>query len=132
MRTYFIPCLLLIISASSFSQAPVYLDPVQPVEIRVQDLLGRMTLEEKASQLNNNSPAIPRLNIPAYDWWNEALHGVARAGLATSFPQPIGLAATFNVSYIYKMGVMISDEARAKFHQFQLEGKHGLYEGLTF
>jgi len=103
-----------------------------PLETRVQELLKQMTLEEKASQINNTSPAIERLKIPAYNWWNEALHGVARAGLATSFPQPIGLAATFNDVAIYKMGVMISDEARAKYNQFQREGKRSLYEGLTF
>jgi beta-glucosidase len=115
-----------------FAQSPAYLNSSLPLETRVQDLLGRMTLEEKASQINNTSPAISRLQIQAYNWWNEALHGVARAGLATSFPQPIGLAATFNDDAIYKMGVMISDEARAKYNQFQREGKHGLYEGLTF
>ncbi|MGN6400305.1 MAG: glycoside hydrolase family 3 C-terminal domain-containing protein [Flavisolibacter sp.] len=115
-----------------WSQTPAYLNPHLPTQIRVQDLLKRMTLEEKASQINNTSPAIERLHIAAYNWWNEALHGVARAGLATSFPQPIGLAATFDSSAIYKMAVMISDEARAKYHQFAKEGKHGLYEGLTF
>lgn len=125
-------CWFLLFSASSFAQSPGYLNTSLPVETRVQDLLKRMTLEEKASQINNTSPGIERLKIPAYNWWNEALHGVARAGLATSFPQPIGLAATFNDKAIYKMGVMISDEARAKYNQFQHEGKFGLYEGLTF
>ena len=114
------------------AQMPPYLDATLPVEVRVQDLLKRMTLDEKASQINNTSPAVERLHIPAYNWWNEALHGVARAGLATSFPQPIGLAATFNSKAIYTMGVMVSDEARAKYHQFVKEGKRGLYEGLTF
>ena len=123
---------LIFLSVSLHAQPPRYLDPTQPLETRVYDLLGRMTLEEKASQINNTSPAIDRLKIPAYNWWNEALHGVARAGLATSFPQPIGLAATFNNAAIYKMGVIISDEARAKYQQFNREGKHGLYEGLTF
>lgn len=122
----------LFFSIDLFGQTPVYLDSSQPPEARVQDLLAKMTLEEKASQVNNASPAIERLKIPAYNWWNEALHGVARAGLATSFPQPIGLAATFNDDAVYKMGVMISDEARAKYHHFFSEGKHGLYEGLTF
>ena len=124
--------LMLFYVSSLWSQAPAYLNPHLSTEIRVQDLLKQMTLEEKASQINNTSPAIERLHIPAYNWWNEALHGVARAGLATSFPQPIGLAATFDSSAIYKMAVMISDEARAKYHQFIKEGKHGLYEGLTF
>ncbi|MBL7701886.1 MAG: glycoside hydrolase family 3 C-terminal domain-containing protein [Ferruginibacter sp.] len=123
---------LILFAVNSFAQTPAYLNSSLPVETRVQDLLGKMTLEEKASQINNTSPAIPRLQITAYNWWNEALHGVARAGLATSFPQPIGLAATFSDKAIYKMGVMISDEARAKYNQFQREGKYGLYEGLTF
>ncbi|MEO6541263.1 MAG: glycoside hydrolase family 3 C-terminal domain-containing protein [Ferruginibacter sp.] len=132
MKKHFIFCLFILFAGQSLAQKPVYPDPAYSLEIRVQDLLKRMTPEEKASQLNNTSPAIERLHIPAYNWWNEALHGVARAGLATSFPQPIGLAATFNTDAIYKMGVIISDEARAKFHRFQREGKHGLYEGLTF
>ncbi|MFM6923944.1 MAG: glycoside hydrolase family 3 protein, partial [Ferruginibacter sp.] len=132
MKKSFILFLLFFSAAGLFAQSPAYLNPAQDLETRVQDLLGRMTLEEKASQVNNTSPAIERLKIPAYNWWNEALHGVARAGLATSFPQPIGLAATFNDKAIYKMGVMISDEARAKYNQFQQEGKTGLYEGLTF
>ncbi|MGZ3915941.1 MAG: glycoside hydrolase family 3 C-terminal domain-containing protein [Flavisolibacter sp.] len=114
------------------SQSPLYLRPELPTEVRVQDLLSRLTLEEKASQINNQSPSIERLHIPAYNWWNEALHGVARAGLATSFPQPIALAAIFDSAAIYKMAVMISDEARAKYHQFVREGQRGLYEGLSF
>ena len=124
MKKHFSFWFLLFFTVNSLAQLPL--------ETRVQELLKQMTLEEKASQVNNTSPAIERLKIPAYNWWNEALHGVARAGLATSFPQPIGLAATFNDAAIYKMGVMISDEARAKYNQFQREGKHGLYEGLTF
>lgn len=132
MRTIFVYCFFLLFSTNLLAQIPDYLNPKLSIENRVQDLLKRMTLEEKASQINNTSPAIARLSIPAYNWWNEALHGVARAGLATSFPQPIGLAATFNSDAIYRMGVIVSDEARAKYHQFIKEGKHGLYEGLTF
>jgi len=132
LKKNFLFSCLLFFPVSLLAQTPLYLDPTQPLELRVRDLLSRMTLEEKASQINNTSPAIDRLKIPAYNWWNEALHGVARAGLATSFPQPIGLAATFNDSAIYKMGVIISDEARAKYQQFVREGKHDLYEGLTF
>ncbi|RZK48212.1 MAG: hypothetical protein EOO99_10900 [Pedobacter sp.] len=116
----------------SYGQSKLYLDSQLPIETRVHDLLKQMTLEEKALQMDNRTPAIPRLNIPAYDWWNEALHGVARAGLATSFPQPIGLAAGFNPASIAKMGQIISDEARAKYHQFQREGNFGPYTGLTF
>ncbi len=132
MKKSFIFYLLLFSATRLLAQSPAYLNLSLPLETRVQDLLKQMTIEEKASQINNTSPAISRLKIPAYNWWNEALHGVARAGLATSFPQPIGLAATFNDKAIYKMGVMVSDEARAKYNQFQREGKHGLYEGLTF
>lgn len=123
---------LFFLPASLCAQEPAYLNSRLPVEQRVQDLLKRMTLEEKASQIDNAAPAIPRLQLPAYNWWNEALHGVARAGLATSFPQPVALAATFNRDAIYHMGELISDEARAKYHQFKKEGKHDLYEGLTF
>ncbi len=132
LKNSFIFCLLLFFATGSSAQLPAYLNSSLPLETRVQDLLKQMTLEEKASQINNTSPEIVRLKVPAYNWWNEALHGVARAGLATSFPQPIGLAATFNNKAIYKMGEIISDEARAKYNQFQREGKHGLYEGLTF
>lgn len=114
------------------AQEAPYFNQKLPLETRVQDLLKRMTLEEKALQMDNRTPAIPRLQIPAYDWWNEALHGVARAGLATSFPQPIGLAATFNTEGIFTMGTIVSDEARAKHHQFIREGNRGEYTGLTF
>jgi beta-glucosidase len=96
---------------------PVYLDPSQPINVRVNDLVEGMTLEEKASQLVNQSRAIPRLHIPAYDWWSEALHGVAYAGTATVFPEPIGLAATFDDSLIHEMAVVIGTEARAKHNQ---------------
>ena len=85
------------------AQAPLYLDPAQPIEIRVNDLVARMTLEEKISQLVNQSREVPRLQIPAYDWWSEALHGVAGPGFATVFPEPIGLAATFDVPLIHQM-----------------------------
>ena len=119
-------------SLFSFAQKQIYQNSKLPLETRVKDLLNRMTLEEKASQMNNATPAIDRLKIPAYDWWNEALHGVARAGLATSFPQPIGLAATFNTDGIFTMGTMVSDEARAKHHQFIKEGNRSIYTGLTF
>jgi beta-glucosidase len=132
LKRSFIFCYILFFTLRLPAQPPAYLNTALPLETRVQDLLNRMTLDEKASQINNTSPAIARLQIPAYNWWNEALHGVARAGLATSFPQPIGLAATFNNNAIYTMGEMISDEARAKYNQFQREGKHSLYEGLTF
>ena len=78
-----------------------YLNPSLPIDKRVDDLISRMTLEEKASQLVNQSRGIPRLGIPEYDWWSEALHGVARAGIATVFPEPVGLAATFDSPLIH-------------------------------
>ena len=99
---------------------------------RVNELIGRMTLEEKISQLMNDSPAIERLNIPAYNWWNECLHGVARAGRATVFPQAIGLAATWDKNLALREATAISDEARAKYHEFVRRGKRNIYEGLTF
>jgi beta-glucosidase len=101
-------------------------------EKRAQDLVAKMTLEEKVTQMVYNSPAIPRLDVPAYNWWSEALHGVARAGVATVFPQAIGLAATFDEKLIYDVAEVISIEARAKFHEFQRKGDHGIYKGLTF
>ena len=114
------------------SGPPVYLDPAQPVNVRVDDLVSRMTLEEKASQLVNQSRAIPRLKIPEYDWWSEALHGVARAGTATVFPEPIGLAATFNAPLIHQMATAIGQEARAKHNQAVRAGRRDIYEGLDF
>jgi beta-glucosidase len=112
--------------------AQIYQDPSQPMEKRVDDLLSRMTLEEKASQLLSESPAIDRLGVPAYDWWNECLHGVARAGRATVFPEPIGLAATWDTDLLYRVATAISDEARAKHEEFVRRGKRGIYQGLTF
>jgi beta-glucosidase len=91
-----------------------------------------MTLEEKALQLQHQAPAIERLGIPEYNWWNECLHGVARAGRATVFPQAIGLAATWDAELLHRVATAISDEARAKHHDFARRGKRGLYEGLTF
>jgi beta-glucosidase len=95
-------------------------------------LVAQMTIEEKMSQMLYESPAIERLHIPAYNWWNEALHGVARAGVATVFPQAIGLAATFDPKLIEKIGDVVSTEGRAKFNEFSRKGDHGIYKGLTF
>ncbi len=103
-----------------------------PFQQRVDDLVARMTLEEKVSQMMDQAPAIPRLGIPEYNWWNECLHGVARAGLATVFPEPIGSAASFDADLINRIGNATSDEARAKYNDFIRQGKHGRYEGLTF
>ena len=102
---------------------PPYLDPDLDFEARARDLVSRMTVEEKVSQLTNQAAAIPRLGVPAYEWWNECLHGVARAGVATVFPQAIGLAATFDEPLIHEMAEVIADEARAKHHQFVPPGQ---------
>jgi beta-glucosidase len=125
---------LLLASCSSLQQkAPdLHRDPSAPLARRVDDLLGRMTLDEKVSQLMNNSPGIERLGVPAYNWWNECLHGVARAGRATVFPQAIGLAATWDTGLMSRTATAISDEARAKHHEFVRRGKRGIYQGLTF
>ena len=107
-------------------------DPDRPLEERVDDLVGRMTLDEKVKQTLYNAPAIERLGVPAYNWWNEALHGVARAGRATVFPQAIGLAATWDSEIMFRVATTISDEARAKHHDAVKKGRRGIYEGLTF
>src|SRR5512147_2134496 len=109
-----------------------YQNPALSVETRVNDLVGRMTVEEKISQMMNTAPAIDRLGIPAYDWWNECLHGVGRAGLATVFPQAIGLGATWDEDLIFRVSTTISDEARAKHHEFVRNNSRKRYQGLTF
>jgi len=111
---------------------PPYLNPSLPISQRVDDLVSRMTLQEKVLQMQHTAPAIPRLGIPSYDWWNEALHGVARSGYATVFPQAIGMAATWDSNLIYEEGRVIATEARAKYNQAQREGNHSIYYGLTF
>ena len=111
---------------------PVYKDPSQPIDQRVDDLVSRMTLEEKVSQMQNVATAIPRLGIPEYDWWNEALHGVARAGIATVFPQAIGLAATWDQNLIHDVGDVVSTEARAKHNEAVRNNDFSRYKGLTF
>jgi beta-glucosidase len=113
-------------------QKPKYLDTKLSFEERADDLVSRMTLEEKVSQMVYTAPAIPRLGIAEYNWWNECLHGVARNGLATVFPQAIGLAATWDRDLIYYVGTVISDEARAKYNDALKNNKHGIYQGLTF
>jgi beta-glucosidase len=120
------------LSTPQNTATPVYKDPRAPIEKRVDDLLSRMTIDEKISQMQNDSPAIDRLGVPAYNWWNESLHGVARAGRATVFPQAIGLAATFDSDWMFRVATAISDEARAKHHEFVRRGKRAIYQGLTF
>ena len=99
---------------------------------KAKELVSKMTVEEKASQLRHNAPAIPRLNVPEYNWWSEALHGVARAGIATSFPQAIGMAASFDKELLFQVGEAIATEGRAKYNMFSSEGDRGIYKGLTF
>jgi beta-glucosidase len=111
---------------------PTYQNPDFPIDERVNDLVGRMTLDEKVKQMLYDAPAIERLGVPAYNWWNEALHGVARSGRATVFPQAIGLAATWDTDLMRRVASAISDEARAKYHDALRKGRHGIYEGLTF
>lgn len=107
-------------------------DPDLSIDNRVNDLVNRLTLTEKIEQLNYDAPAIERLDIPAYNWWNECLHGVGRAGKATVFPQAIGMAASWNTELLGEIGEVISDEARAKFNKFQELEKTDIYYGLTF
>ena len=109
-----------------------YRDESLSFEERAKDLLSRMTLEEKLSQMTYQSQPIERLGIPAYNWWNEALHGVARAGTATMFPQAIGLAAMFDDQELYEIADIIATEGRAKYKAYSEEGDRGIYKGLTF
>jgi beta-glucosidase len=115
------------------TQTPTYLDPDCTLQERVQDLLSRLTLEEKISQMTSAAAAVPRLGIPAYNFWNEALHGVARNGRATVFPQAIGMAASWDPSLIEEVASAIADEGRAKYHAaLKRNGETAQYQGLTF
>lgn len=129
---FIITSLFLGCNKSSQTDIPLYQDTNETIENRVDDLISRMTLEEKVSQLVHEAKAIPRLEVPEYNWWNECLHGVARAGIATVYPQSIGLAATWDTDNMFKVATSISDEARAKHHYFKKDGKRGYYQGLTF
>jgi beta-glucosidase len=124
-----------LLTAPAFAAVPgslVYLDTHHSFEERAADLVSRMTLDEKISQLQNDAAAIPRLDVPAYEWWNEALHGVARAGSATVFPQAVGLAATFDPHLMHEIATAISDEGRAKHGEAERRGQHLRYQGLNF
>lgn len=123
---------LAVLSCASFGQSKIYLDTSKPIADRAADLVSQLTLEEKASQLMYNSPAIERLDIPAYNWWNEALHGVGRSGNATIFPQAIGLGASFDEDLAYRVSSAISDEARAMHNAAVNKGYRNQYSGLTF
>src|SRR5215213_8755693 len=118
--------------AQTPSAAPDYMNARLPIKQRVDDLVSRLTLEEKVAQMMNKAPAVERLNIPAYDWWNEALHGVAYAGHATVFPQAIGLGATWDEELVKAVATAISDEARAKYNDAVRRDFRKRFYGLTF
>ena len=122
-------------AAAALAQQPstaAFKDPSLPIEQRVNDLISKMTLEEKVSQLGHTADAIPRLGVPEYNWWNEGLHGVARAGVATVFPQAIGMAATFDEPLMHQIGTTISTEFRAKYYaEVHPDGGTEWYKGLT-
>ena len=135
IRPYLALFFFIILSAGSSAQNDYrfpFLNPALKVEVRVEDLVSRMTPDEKISQMMNAAPAIERLDIPAYEWWNECLHGVGRAGLATVYPQAIGLGATWDKDLIFRVATAISDEARAKHHEFVRNNSRKRYQGLTF
>ena len=148
-KLQFIGCLALLLSASTpaiLAQTPVaksaaakssdhsgqiWFDASQPLDKRVDALVSSMTLEEKAEQMNNHAPAIPRLGVPEYDYWSEGLHGIARSGYATLFPQAIGLAATWDTTLQHQVGTVVSMEARAKYNQAMHDNVHRIFFGLT-
>ena len=113
-------------------QSRPWLNPDLPLNQRVDDLVSQMTLDEKVQQMRDHAPAIPRLGVPKYDWWNEGLHGVAFAGTATNFPQVIGMAATWDAPLVHGMGEVDSTEARAKYNQAMRDNDHEMFFGLTF
>jgi beta-glucosidase len=120
-----------LLHAQTVSGIEAYRDASLPVEQRVDDLVKRTTLAEKIAQMQSEAPAIPRLHVAQYDWWNEGLHGVARSGHATVFPQAIGLAATWDRELIGRVADTISTEARAKYNEAQAHGNYSIYYGLT-
>jgi len=134
MKYLFTVFFVAVFSSTAFSQSEnfEFLNPNLPVEERVDLLVSQMTLKEKTSQLLFTSPAIPHLQVPEYNWWNECLHGVARAGYATVFPQSITIAASWDADLLQRVGTAVSDEARAKHHEFIRRDKRGMYQGLTF
>jgi beta-glucosidase len=115
-------CIALLVASAQTVRVLPYQDVSLPVEKRVDDLISRMTLEETISQMSNDSAAIPRLDIPAYNWWNEGLHGVARSGYATLFPPAIGIAATWDTELVGREADVISTKARAKYNEAMRHG----------
>jgi len=134
MRRVFLNLILVVMGIQSIAQHTNFdfLDYNLPVEERVDILVSQMTLQEKIDQMVYTAPAIPRLGVPEYNWWNESLHGVARAGYATVFPQSITIAGSWDKDLMLRVATAISDEARAKHHDFVRRGKRGIYQGLTF
>jgi len=116
------------------NEPPIWRDPAQPLQARAHDLIRRMSLEEKVAQLQNEAPSIPRLGLPAYNYWNEALHGVANNGIATVFPEPVGMASTWNPGLLHREGNVIGIEGRAKFNDYTSKnnGDSKWWTGLTF
>ena len=125
-------CLSLAISTNVVAQLLPYQNPALSSEERAEDLLQRLTLEEKTRLMRNGSPGIPRLGVPPFDWWSEALHGVGRNGISTVFPSCIGMACSFNDDLIERIFTAVSDEARAKNTLGRQEGKVGKYSCLSF
>ena len=123
---------VLVVACSGKEQAKPWLDTSLTFEQRSAELVSQMTLEEKISQMSHYAAAVERLDVPAYNWWNEALHGVARAGIATVFPQAIGMAATWDQELMLRVATAISDEGRAKYHEAVRRGDRRIYHGLTF
>ena len=134
MQVLKLAVVIFVVCASSFAQdnRAAYLNPSLPAAARAHDLVSRMTRDEKASQLEDWAVAIPRLGVPDYQTWSEALHGVARSGYATVFPQAIGMAATWDPTIVEQMGDVIALEGRARYNQAQREGNHRIFYGLTF
>lgn len=132
LKALSIVLLMAIISSCGNGPKYPYLNTKLSFEERAEDLVSRMTLEEKVSQLTHYAGEVEHLGIPKYNWWNECLHGVARAGKATVFPQSIGMAASFDRDIMFQMAEVTSDEARAKYHDFESRDKRGMYQGLTF
>ncbi|RYY32281.1 MAG: glycosyl hydrolase, partial [Sphingobacteriaceae bacterium] len=130
-KTFLLVILSLLLGVRVVAQQD-YKNESLPIDIRVKELLSKLTLKEKVSLLGYRSEAVPRLNIPAYNWWNEGLHGVARAGEATVFPQAIALAATFNQELVESVSNVISTEARAKYNLSTAKGRNLQYMGLTY
>ncbi len=134
MKKFFFIVVVSVLASRAVSQDVnfEFLDTGLPIEERVDILVSQMTLEEKIGQMVYNAPAIERLQVPVYNWWNECLHGVARAGYATVFPQSITIAGSWDKDLMFRVATAISDEARAKHHEFARRGKRGIYQGLTF